>query len=122
MRILKDFAEKIKACKEEVILVSLLVFSIVLGFGFGRLSKIVERKTPIKIEYPAETAENIASVSQTTSKDKSSYFVASKNGAKYYFPWCTGVSKISPQNIVKFSTREEAERNGFSKASNCKGL
>lgn len=122
MRILKDFAEKIKCYKEEVILVSLLVFSIFLGFGFGRLSKIAERKVPIKIEYPIEDALSTTTIAKASTKDTATYFVASKNGTKYYFPWCTGVAKISPQNIVKFNTKEEAERNGFSKAANCPGL
>ena len=122
MRILRDFAEKIKGYKEEVILASLLVFSIFFGFGLGRLSKITERKTPITIEYPIETVLNATNTSKTITKTGTLDFVASKNGTKYYFSWCSGVSKISPQNIVKFATREEAERSGYSKAANCPGL
>jgi len=49
-------------------------------------------------------------------------FVGSKNGNKYHFPWCSGAKRISSKNAVWFSTKAEAERAGYTPASNCKGL
>ncbi len=48
--------------------------------------------------------------------------VASKNGAKYYLPWCGGVKLIKEDNKVWFATREAAEAAGYTPAANCKGL
>jgi len=118
MKILDDFAEKIKCCKEEVFLVSIIVLSGLFGFGLGRLSVIEARKTPIVITE--ETDFNTESKEAISASD--SYFVASKNGTKYYFSWCEGVKRINEENIVKFNTREEAESAGFEKATNCPGL
>ena len=118
MGIVRDFTEKIKPYREEIIIALIIVLSGLFGFGFGRLSKIEERKVPIKIEYPEETATTTA----TTENPTNLYYVASRNGTKYYFPWCDGAKKISPQNLVKFNSKEEAEKAGLTKAANCKGL
>lgn len=49
-------------------------------------------------------------------------YVASKNGTKYYLPWCGGVSRIKEENKVWFSSKEEAEAKGYAPAANCKGI
>jgi hypothetical protein len=90
------------------------------GFGLGRLSKIADRKTPITIELPTNSPMNGdlgANILNSIEK-----YVASKNGTKYYYPWCDGVKKISPKNLVEFKSKEEAESAGFTKAANCPGL
>lgn len=114
--------------------VAVVVLVALLGFGLGRLSKIEAKKTPITIEYPdveGETAQNdlktggngqngeVVSLGKSAS---SSPIVASKNGTKYYFAWCSGASRITAKNKVYFNTAELAEKAGFSKASNCPGL
>ena len=48
--------------------------------------------------------------------------VASKNGTKYYLPWCGGAKLIKDENKVWFSTKDAAEAAGYEPASNCKGL
>lgn len=45
--------------------------------------------------------------------------VASKNGKRYYYPGCPGISRISPANIVHFASALEAERFGLTLADNC---
>lgn len=45
--------------------------------------------------------------------------VASKNGKRYYYPGCSGISRISPANIVHFASALEAERFGLTLAANC---
>ncbi len=58
----------------------------------------------------------------TTSQNAQKVFVASKNGTKYYYAWCAGVTKIKEENKVWFSTKEEAEKAGYTPAANCKGM
>lgn len=48
--------------------------------------------------------------------------VASKNGTKYFLPWCGGATLILDANKVWFSSREEAEKAGYQPAANCRGL
>jgi hypothetical protein len=48
--------------------------------------------------------------------------VASKNGTKYYFPWCSGVSKINEANKVWFDSYESAQKAGLTAAANCPNL
>ncbi len=117
MKILKDFAEKIKCHKEEIFLISLIVLSGFFGFGLGRLSKIKERKIPVSIEYGPDDQEEV-----DVSSESAVYFVASRNGKKYYFPCCEGAKRINQENLVKFDSRESAESAEYDKASNCAGL
>ena len=48
--------------------------------------------------------------------------VASKNGTKYHFPWCSGAKTISEANKIYFNSIEEAGAAGYTPAANCKGL
>jgi hypothetical protein len=45
--------------------------------------------------------------------------VASKNGTKYYYTWCSGVNRIKDENRVYFSTTVEAEERGLEPAKSC---
>lgn len=116
--VIAKFYYRVKTHKEELFLVLIICLSGLFGFGMGRLSKLNERKIPITIEQP----EIIQNNNQTELSEAKEYFVASKNGKKYYFPWCAGVDRISKNNIVQFNTREEAEKAGYEKAANCPGL
>ena len=49
-------------------------------------------------------------------------YVASKNGTKYYFTWCSGVSRIKEENKVYFDTKEDAIKRGFEPSKTCPGL
>ncbi len=49
-------------------------------------------------------------------------YVASKSGAKYHLPWCSGAQRIKEENKVWFATKEEAESAGYEPAANCKGI
>lgn len=129
-----------KIYEKDIFIFFLIITTGFLGFGLGRLSRIFENKTPIRIEN-ATDASLINSLSQNNAtsnpeaaphgrKDLSNEieqnteknFVASKNGTKYYFPWCEGINKIKEENKVWFSTKEEAVKKGYEPARNCKGL
>ena len=48
--------------------------------------------------------------------------VAAKTGTKYYFPWCSGASRISEANKVWFDSYEAAQKTGLTAAANCPNL
>jgi hypothetical protein len=39
--------------------------------------------------------------------------VASKNGTKYHWPWCSWAKKIKPENQVWFKSESEAQKAGY---------
>ena len=104
------------------------------SFGLGRLSKIEGAKTPIRIENaPEVTAETFsASASENQSPDNSAQMASatgamnggllgSKNGTKYYYAWCAGAQRITAANRIYFASKDDAEVQGYTPASNCKG-
>lgn len=110
---------------------ALVIIVAFASFGLGRLSKLEENRMPVTIEYPEEAlgtvtvsqVENIPEApDQKASVVSSGSVMASKNGTKYYLPWCAGVSRINKANLVTFVSKEEAEKAGYSPAGNCKGL
>lgn len=117
---------------EEVGVSLIIVFVGFSSFGLGRYS--VQSGVPsdqVTFEYRNEDSQ--ISKAPTTRKtdttdlsDKttgsSAEVVASKNGTKYYLPWCGSAQKIAEKNKVFFASALEAERAGYEKASNCKGL
>lgn len=46
--------------------------------------------------------------------------VASKNGKRYHYPWCKGASTIADKNKRWFQSEADAEKAGYTLASNCK--
>ena len=102
-----------------------------LSFGLGRLSVSESKKPDIQIgEIPAPEAGARGSAAAIVSMQKPSVptgttqgqFVASKNGTKYYFPWCSGTTRIKEENKVWFQTVDEAKKAGYQPSSTCKGL
>jgi endonuclease YncB( thermonuclease family)/methylphosphotriester-DNA--protein-cysteine methyltransferase len=45
--------------------------------------------------------------------------IGNKNSKIYHLPGCAGYTKVSEQNLVKFTDAEEAEKAGFRLAKNC---
>lgn len=134
--IIEKFAEKVKrATKTDnnefvklgraVFWTLVLVLTASLSFGLGRLSKIEERREPIKIEMPqvSENLENVATVNLAGNKAGEDILtkpiVASKRGKKYHYIWCAGAKTIKEENKLFFATEIEAERAGYTLAANC---
>lgn len=100
------------------------------SFGLGRLSvapisplpsengaivvSAVQAKAPVSSSTPVDI--------KPTTKESASAYVASKKGTKYHLPWCPGVSQIKEENKVYFASKTEAEKAGYTPASNCKGI
>jgi hypothetical protein len=120
-------------------LITVLIIALVgsASFGLGRLSVLMSQKVPIKIEQnlPSSNQQVLGSSSQklpenqsqklptpSSGEDKPSAVVASKNGTKYHYPWCSGAKTISPENKITFNSAALAEKAGYTLASNCKAL
>ncbi|MBI5140167.1 MAG: hypothetical protein HZA94_01855 [Candidatus Vogelbacteria bacterium] len=108
----------IKSKKREIFFVASVVLVGLLGFGLGRLSKIDEGREPVIIKSMAASS----AVGLSSNLVNGGKFVASKSGTTYHFPWCPGAKKISEENKVWFASAAIAERAGYKKAINCKGL
>lgn len=45
--------------------------------------------------------------------------VASKNGKKYYFAWCSGINRIKKENRIYFDTEIDAQNKGLTLSISC---
>ncbi|OHB25727.1 MAG: hypothetical protein A2542_01965 [Parcubacteria group bacterium RIFOXYD2_FULL_52_8] len=119
--------------KNDLFLIALVLLVGFLGFGLGRYTKIEEGREQVTITYPdavnTPTNSPIAAkvtgnedIAATASAASPGPIVASRNGTKYYYTWCSGASRITAKNRVYFATAALAEARGLTKASNCPGL
>lgn len=119
---LTNIKEKIKPLENDLILGVIIVSVGLIGFGLGRLSKIKAAKTPVTIENTANTATALVGGEDGNLPVGDKTLVASRNGSKYHYVWCSGASSIKAENKIYFRSKEEAEKAGYQPASNCKGL
>ena len=101
----------------------------ILTFGLGRLSVLSEEKTPvalcatpIMVDGGITATPAPARTSGVSTPETQGTYVASKSGAAYHFPWCSGAQRIKEENKIWFMSKEDAEAAGYRPASNCKGL
>ncbi len=123
-----------------VLMCAIIVLVGLSGFGLGRLSVEESTNPGLRItetekltETPAVSQAATAVIASEPSKTggppapdraggQAGEVVASKNGSKYHFPWCSGAKAISAANKISFASTEEARKAGYTPASNCKGL
>lgn len=119
MQRIQDIWLKIKFLVEGGIhewgLVAIVFLVAFASFGLGRLSALEGSRSPVSITQSAGAAVSGA-------LPLGGQFVAARTGAVYYFPWCSGATKILPKNQVWFSTEKDAQKAGYRAAKNCKGL
>lgn len=110
--------------------VILIIISVGVGsFFLGRVSEMEKNREPIVIER-GDWIPLSAVASQTSSAVSApqvpvtikSVYVGSKSGTKYHLPGCPGAKMINETNKIWFSSKEEAEKAGYSPAGNCKGI
>lgn len=99
-------------------LIVLISLAIMASFGLGRLSALVEAKPLINVH----TASAAAGAALGTPMAPGGQFVASRTGAVYYYPWCSGALQIKPENERWFVLEKDAQAAGYRAAKNCKGL
>jgi hypothetical protein len=85
------------------------------SFGLGRLSALESIKPSIRI-YEANAAP------APRGMYLGGEYVASKTGSVFYFPWCAAAQSIGAADQIWFHSEAQAERAGYMRAKNCKGL
>ena len=132
---LADYAVKVKKAvsenKNDLMLGISFFLVVIIAFGLGRISVLVEkqRKTPIIVEHQNATIfeprvdpkEKIGSNAGNENIGAMLY-VGSRNSNKYHLPDCPGALRIKEENKIWFSSKKEAEDLGYTSASNCAGL
>jgi hypothetical protein len=96
-----------------------------LGFGEGDQIWIEDVSAPGTLPAAAAKApDSMPEQVEAAAGDipAGGQYVASRSGARYYFPWCSGAKQIKEENKVWFATKEAAEAKGYTPAKNCKGL
>jgi hypothetical protein len=105
----------------------LIVVVSLSSFLLGRASigeitpKIMTENQKAQVFEPKSVLMSEATPTPAQADEKTGY-VASKNGTKYHLPWCGSAKSIKEENKVWFATKEEAEKAGYTPASNCKGI
>lgn len=115
-------ASKYKSAEKDILIILIIILVGLISFGLGRLSVISENKTPITVKNLTRSVNLSTSDVDSIDNADEKLFVVSKNGTKYHYPWCSGAQRINEENKIWFNTKEEAEKAGYTPASNCKGL
>lgn len=105
----KHFSE-LRGASQDILLVGILLLASLLSFGLGFLAG---KDSEWSGEVLTESSPLIATTSDSV--------VASRNGTKYYFPWCAGVERIVSANKIYFASPSDAKAQGYSLAANCQG-
>ena len=114
----QQFKNWFLAREGDLFTIFMVVLACFLSYGLGRLSKVEEYRTPVSITMPT-SSPSIRQVSAVSAVATDGRIVASKNGTKYYFPWCGGQKNIKAENKIYFNTEGEAKSAGYSLAANC---
>ena len=109
----------------------LILLTAIASFGLGRWSVASEAtivpKESITFTQTALLPESGLQISGeeesgVTTVSASGQYVGSKNGTKYHLTTCPGAKQIKEENKVYFASKEEAQKSGYTPASNCKGI
>jgi len=122
--IIANLVEKIKfwslklTQEAEAIFATLLVFSLAFfGLGLYELFKLERERPPIVISHDLDSVES--STKAVDSVAKEGKVLASKNGQRFYYPWCSGANRIKEENKIYFKSVAEAQLAGYTQALNC---
>lgn len=120
--------------REDMFIVLAIILIGLAGFGLGKLSALEKGREPVQIKpanftavtsatAPVQTGiQNMSASAMIAGQSDQGFLVASKNGTKYHFPWCPGASQIAEKNKIWFNSYAEAQKAGYTLASNCPGL
>ncbi len=133
MSIFGKIWEKIIRYEKTIFLVLGLILASIISFEAGFLNGRKSVQNPIIIEKSAiasEIAPGSSNFQETTkdtlkqekpqevensaiSQNKECIFVGSKNSNKYHIQSCQWAKRIKPENIVCFSSKEDAVSKGY---------
>ncbi len=129
---------------KHILIISIIVLSVGVAFGIGRISQqentiippeikssdvvlpfvIKDQNTSSQITEDVKPTQSVVDSSgqQSLTTITDNTVVASKNGTKYYFPWCGSAKRILDSNKVYYSSAVEARKAGLTPSNTCKGL
>src|SRR3989344_6431893 len=98
----------------DILIVGILIFASSASFGLGVLAGRDMGQgssfsiSQIPLEASALAAQNAPGAPSVppASIPAGGEVVASKNGTKYFLPWCGGASQIKDENKIWFSSKE----------------
>ena len=115
-----------KENKDGFFYASAMFFAILLAGGVFRLLVLWKNWSPITLVEGGNQIDSASEEKLIGEYMAASGFpglvAASRNGKRYYYPWCGGLSRIKETNKIWFQTREAAEKAGYTIASGCEGL
>lgn len=128
--IIRDYLGKIKSrwawigeYEKELLVAGIILLSTGLAYNAGRLVTVEARKVPIRLmEAPIATTSTISTAKNALPSQNTNtrgQVVASKNGTKYHYLYCSGAKLIKAENKVFFASASVAEAAGFTLAGNC---
>ncbi len=126
---IQELARKFKdfLTNTDVVLILIILSTAILSFLLGRAS-VIQKESPIQnftesnTKYQVIESKPSVLTSTSTANLENSQYIASKSGTKYHLPWCAGAKQIKEENKIFFNSKDEAERAGYTPASNCKGI
>lgn len=107
--------------EDKIVLVVGIILIALISFGAGRLTVTGGPKESIKIEDYGLASIKEPIETQNTDKEteeKDGLFVGSVNSNKYHLPDCTWAKRIKEENLIWFSSKEDAGNKGYIPA-NC---
>ncbi len=133
---IQEIQEKFKGFwnNTEYLLTILIVCVSLSSFWLGRVSVKEQAENVPKMQSATVVTGGSNTESNDTGKAENGVtevksgtpveggYVASKSGTKYHLPWCGSAKQIKEENKIWFATKEEAEKAGYTPASNCKGI
>jgi hypothetical protein len=99
-----------------------------LGYGIGLLNHDTSQGAAVissfKVATDAKAESQPSSINVGANKaveaEGMGVVYASKNGTRYYFSNCGGLSRIKPENKISFPNPAAAEATGLTLASGCR--
>lgn len=116
--------ERWEAQKDSFFLAFSLFLGVVLIMGLLRLGMLRQDRNAITLQEAGTqiVGEEDLADKYLAASGLPGLVVASRNGTRYYYPWCGGFSRIKEANKVLFQSIETAEKAGYTIASGCEGL
>ncbi len=116
-----------KVPRDVLVVLSLLLVA-ATSFGLGMLFSQQEGQGSVLVETMPLATSTLGAAGAAGAPASAAplpaggQVVASKNGSKYYLPWCGGAKRLSEATKVWFASAADAEAHGYAPAKNCPGL
>ena len=103
----------------------LMFLAVVFLAGLFRIFILWQDRSPItlmEVEDNTVASEEKLYEDYITASGLPGVVAASRNGKRYYYPWCAGLNRVKEANKIWFESEEKAEAAGYIVASGCERL